>query len=123
MINKEFVTWEAEFKKQMLWWFKRIQGTAADRIASLGLGLRSDERDNMLVDKDAPLCNVTNQRHLGRYHFEDLLQVQSGTQLVLYLKTNKRSTIVCPNIVLKPFEAHTAQQGLAHVAVGGEEMG
>ena len=102
--QQEFVTWESGFKKQIAWRFKRTQVSAADHVASLGRGLRSDARDELLIDEDARLYNVTDQRRLSRCHFEDLLRLQSGARLVLYLKTNSRSTNVCPSLVAKPFD-------------------
>ena len=120
--EQEFVTWESGFKKQIAWRFKRTQVTAADHVASLGLGLRSDARDDLLIDEDARLCNVTDQRRLSRCHFEDLLRLQSGARLVLYLKTNSRSTNVCPSLVLKPFDGKLwdAAQLQRDASVGGD---
>ena len=120
--DKEFATWEASFALQIAWRVKRTQVTAADHVASLGLGLRSDTQDDLLVDKDARLCNVTDQRCPSRCHFEDLLGVQSGARLVLYLKTNKRASNVIPSLLSKPFDGKLwdAVQLQPDAGIGGD---
>ena len=58
--KQEFLTWEMGFKKQSTWRFKRTQVTAANHFASLGLGLYSDARDDLLVKEDARMYNMTD---------------------------------------------------------------
>jgi hypothetical protein len=101
-----------------VWRFKRTQITSANHVASLGLDLHSDARDDLLIDKDARLCSMTNQRCPSSCHFKDLPQLQSGAQLALYLKTKKRSN----NVVLKPFNSKLlgAAQFQRDAAVGGD---
>ena len=72
--------------------FQRTRQTVSDRADDIGLGLRSDAREDLLSDEDARLCNVTDARRLSRYHFEDLVRVQEGVRLVLYLRLNQRAT-------------------------------
>jgi len=102
--DAEFSSWLKKFHRQIRWRFQRTQTSLADRADDIGLGRRSEARDNLLVDEDARVCNVTNARRLSRYHFEDLLRVQTETRLVLYLRLNQRSTNLAGPLLKKPFE-------------------
>ena len=84
--------------------FQRTSQTLSDRADNIGLGLRLDAREDLLLDEDARVCNVTDARRLSRYHFEDLLRVQEGVRLVLYLRANKRGTKLVAPLLAIPFE-------------------
>ena len=51
--NQELTTLGSGFKLQVAWWFKRSQVTSTYHAASLGIGLCSDARYNLLIDEDA----------------------------------------------------------------------
>ena len=55
------------------------------RHDSTGLGLRSAAAPDLLVDDDAYKVETTNVKRLSRLHWEDLLQCNVGTSLVLYV--------------------------------------
>ena len=42
-------------------------------------------------------------RRLSRCHYEDLLRMQAGVRVFLYLKLNTKSTNLCAGLLLEPF--------------------
>ena len=74
------------------------------RADSIRLGLRSDAREDLLLDEEAQLCNVTDAHRLSRCHYEDLLLMQLGNRVILYFKVNTKLINLCGTFLPKPFE-------------------
>ena len=60
-----FDIWETWFTRQIKCRFRRQQKTTEERADGIGLGRRSKAQDDMLIDDDARLCDVTDARHLS----------------------------------------------------------
>ena len=101
--DADFIAWDVWFRKQIVQKFQRIRICANDRTASLGRGLRSVAKEDLLVDDEARLIHVTDARRLSRCHFEDLLRMQEGARVVVYFKTNLNSRNLCSELLSKPF--------------------
>ena len=101
--DAEFISWDEWFRKQIVQKFQRMSISAKDRTESLGRGLRSVAKEDLLVDEEARLVHVTDARRLSHCHFEDILRMQEGARVVLYFKTNINSTNLCSELLSKPF--------------------
>ena len=60
-----FEKWETWFTGQIKCRFWRQQRTTEERANFIGLGRRSNARDNMLIDEEARFCDVTDARRLS----------------------------------------------------------
>jgi hypothetical protein len=99
----EFDKWEKQWVRQIRSRFQDWSVNSKDLVDNIGLGLRSDTKDDIFVDDDARLCRVTDIRRLSRYHFEDILRVQADGRLVLYFLLNRKGTNVDSVFLTEPF--------------------
>ena len=79
-VTKDFTAnthslWASWFQQKTWCWFQNGKSSAKVRSEEIGLGLQSDEWDDLFLDKDTRLCNGTNARRLSWCHFEDLLRM------------------------------------------------
>ena len=51
----------------------------------MGLGLRSSDVEEFLVDEEAINVAVDNHKRLSRYHWEDIIKLEEGQPLILFL--------------------------------------
>eukprot|EP00560_Eucampia_antarctica_P008311 CAMPEP_0197825644 /NCGR_PEP_ID=MMETSP1437-20131217/2695_1 /TAXON_ID=49252 ORGANISM="Eucampia antarctica, Strain CCMP1452" /NCGR_SAMPLE_ID=MMETSP1437 /ASSEMBLY_ACC=CAM_ASM_001096 /LENGTH=331 /DNA_ID=CAMNT_0043425733 /DNA_START=250 /DNA_END=1242 /DNA_ORIENTATION=- len=83
--NAGFEKYYAKMKRQIDHRFKRINVTAAERKDAIGLGLRSSKpKEESIFDNEALMAETTNIKRLSRYHWEDLLSLKTGGDVVLY---------------------------------------
>jgi hypothetical protein len=101
--NDEHASWVAWFQRQMRCRFQNANSSSEARAEDIGLGRRSDARDDLLLDEDARLCDVTDARRLSRCHFEDLLRMQTDSRLVLYFQLNTIGSGLHQTFHQKPF--------------------
>ena len=106
------------FGKKIVKRFQRTQVTAADRAEGISRGRRSEAKQDLILDKDARLCNITDARRLSRCHYEDLLRMQAGARLVLYMKLNTKSTNLCVTLLPEPFEGKSWTVAMAQRVAG-----
>ena len=78
--------------------------TVGDCASIIGRELHSEVKEDLVIDKEARLCNVTNPCCLSWYHYQDLLCMQAGERVVLYVKLNTKLSNVCAGLLSKPFD-------------------
>ena len=74
-----------------------------DCVSNIGREVRFNTKDDIFVDNNARLCRVTDIRQLSRYHFDDILRVQSDGRLVLYFCLNRKGTNANNVFLTEPF--------------------
>ena len=99
-------------------YFQQSVETVTDRADVIGRGLRLEAKEDLLTDEDLRLCNVTDARRWTCCSFEDLLCMQSGGRLFLYLRLNTRASNLCSELLGKPFAGKSWAAVLVQRAAG-----
>ncbi len=83
---------------------------------ALGLGLCSSLDNDVVVDEEAYNIEITDTKHLSCMHWEDILRVKQGDQVVLYFRKN--SSFLKESFANVPL--HVAKQQKQAKIAGGE---
>ena len=79
-----FATFSNNFDEQIRHRFKEERVSKRQKEAVMGLGLRSSQDADLLVDADAASLETTDVRRLSRHQFEDILGTKAGEPVLLY---------------------------------------
>ena len=115
-----FERFYATMKKQIDQRFnKKTNVSAAEREDAMGLGLRSSQpKDDSFFDNDALVANTTNHKRLSRYHWEDLLHLNGGDNVVIMVSTLQK-WMKTTKMKLAPWHAAKIQR---EAGIAGEEQ-
>ena len=97
-----FENYYAKMKQQIDHRFQRITVTAGERKDAMGLGLRSSKpKEESVFDNEDLMAKTTNIKRLSRYHWEDLLSLKPGGNIVLYCSNLQKWMMSTKTIKLK----------------------
>jgi hypothetical protein len=91
--EEEFSVWESKFRSQTKVRFRREQTTADQIHEQIGLGLRSAVLADSLDDDEAYNVDTTNEKRLSRFHWEDVLRLKVGENIIVFFKNNSNRSI------------------------------
>ena len=113
-----FDTFHRSFVSQIPRQFQTTRVTEAERVESLGMGLRSSQRSPVVIDYDDDdrLADVTKLASNSRYHWEDLLSVTDGDRILIYFRNKKKKM----RDIFKDNAIYDAGVRLRSSSVGGD---
>ena len=104
-----FDYFHADMMKRIRNRFKRVRTTVDNQIQSRGLVTRSSAKgEDLFLDEDARTAETTDVKRLSRYHWEDIVNLQGGDNIVLFVSI-KQKWMKTTKMGLVPLQASREQ--------------
>ena len=86
----------------------------------MGLGLRSSDVEEFLVDEEAINVAVDNHKRLSRYHWEDIIKLEEGQPLILFLLNSEFTEMFDGYFVNVKKSQHKSKRGGNEIRIAGQ---